>query len=462
MGFMPGLTITTRVSPDAGTNSPIGSSGTAGDVGAPDAETPQNAPSPTRPPVSPITPTQESARLSGPDGHGDGPIYDEQAHRHRHRQQHTTFSSSASTSSHSLTSPFTSTNNNGNNNNNNNNIPSFARGRPTFTHSQVDQVGIPPPPPQPIAFDDNPDVLALKSAITILQLQRQRATADIQALNRAKAAALSDPGAFVADLAAGRIGMDGDPLLNGPGFTGDCSSDDDDDDEDGDEDGDEDMNSEGDSVDGEDDGEDDGAEVPSSSESPHDPDGDVSMSSAGAGNALSTSTLNCLSKTWRSLPKPQTVVRCPPINWAQYAIVGESLDKLHREQLTAPTLGAPAVLSVGGVYEFKGTAAGAGAAPGGGVVSVGNGGGYAMGDTTATTDRTSTPPTTTMAATAGTEAQQSPGETLGQGQGKGQGQGQFPTLGRNEQPQRLVGIAAPYTPGRDKIERTTGRKGAKR
>ncbi|CCC04979.1 hypothetical protein SMACR_04346 [Sordaria macrospora] len=512
---MPGLTITTgRVPSDAGaTTGSIGSSGRTSGVigGAPDAEAPQNdAPSPTRPPVSPITPTQESARLSSP-GHGDGP---NQQHQHR-QQHHTAFSSSAlaSASSHSPTPPLSS-NNNHDNNNNNTNIPIFAQGRPTFTHSQPDQIGIQPPPPQPIAFDDNPDVLALKSAITILQLQRQRATVDIQALNRAKVAALSDPGAFVADLSAGRIGMDGDPLLNGPGANGDGSSDDDDDgdnDEDAneDEDADEDMKSEG-SDDNSDEG--DEEETSSSSEPRHDQDGDISMSGTGAGNTSSTPTSNNnninsnnnnsnrrkmataarkkervskktakqqpqdLSKTWRTLPKPQTVVRCPPINWAQYAVVGESLDKLHQEQLMAPTLGVPAVVSPGGVYEFRGTATattkpGGGGGGGGGNIgsgsTSGSGTGYTMGDTTmgssstgTAADRTTTPPTTVTGiegyANTSSGQQQTPGDTQGQGQGQG------PQLPRHQQPQRLVGIAAPYTPGRDKIDRGTGRKGSKR
>ncbi|KLU84187.1 hypothetical protein MAPG_03232, partial [Magnaporthiopsis poae ATCC 64411] len=57
---------------------------------------------------------------------------------------------------------------------------------------------------------------------------------------------------------------------------------------------------------------------------------------------------------WRELPQRQNVVRCPPINWAQYAVVGESLEKLHNEQLTRPDLGTPRVVGPGGVYEFKG------------------------------------------------------------------------------------------------------------
>ncbi|KAG4216620.1 hypothetical protein PC116_g34899, partial [Phytophthora cactorum] len=87
--------------------------------------------------------------------------------------------------------------------------------RPTYTHSsQQDQIaGIPAPPPEPIDFDTNPDVLALKSAISILQLQRRKAAADMALLSRVKSAALADPEAFVHDLTTGRVGMEGDALF---------------------------------------------------------------------------------------------------------------------------------------------------------------------------------------------------------------------------------------------------------
>lgn len=39
------------------------------------------------------------------------------------------------------------------------------------------------------------------------------------------------------------------------------------------------------------------------------------------------------------IPGPQNVVRCPPINWSKYHIVGEPLDKLHEEQRRKPTPG---------------------------------------------------------------------------------------------------------------------------
>ncbi|KAK0733884.1 hypothetical protein B0T26DRAFT_600304, partial [Lasiosphaeria miniovina] len=258
-------------------------------------------PSPSRPPVSPITPTLAPAQLPA-------------------------------TAATSTSSGYPR---------------DFALGRPAFAHSQPDQVGILPPPVVPIAFDDNPDVLALKSAISILQLQRARATADMQTLSRAKAAALADPGAFVADLVLGRENAedgnaDGNVAMAGTSAAGTESQ-----------------------------------ATPSSA--------DKIKKKKNKKRRKAEKDVAAAAAAWRKLPKPQNVVRCPPVNWAQYAVVGESLDKLHAEQVAAPSLGAPAVLGPGGAYEFK---AGAQKAP------------------------ANEPP-----------------------------------------PRRLVGIAAPYTPGRDKLEK---------
>ncbi|KAK1246857.1 hypothetical protein MKX08_000659 [Trichoderma sp. CBMAI-0020] len=156
--------------------------------------------------------------------------------------------------------------------------------RPTFTHSQSNQVGVPPPASTPIEFETNPDVIALRSAITVLQMQRSRATADIQTLSQIKNDAIDNPDEFIRDLAQGRIGQ--------------------------------------------------GAR----------PDAD-----ADAGD-------NEAARAWAAqpIPKAQDVVRCPPINWSQYAVVGESLDKLHAEQVAKPTQGTPATVGAGGVYQFKG------------------------------------------------------------------------------------------------------------
>ncbi|KAJ4320848.1 hypothetical protein N0V84_005669 [Fusarium piperis] len=206
-------------------------------------------PSPNRPPVSPLTPTLASAQLSG--------------------------AAAAAGSG----------------------------GRPSLTHSQPDQTGVPPPAPVPIAFDSNPDVIALKSAISILQIQRQRATADIQALSRAKDEAVQDPEAFVKDLIAGKI--------NAP-----ANDDSDDEDDDG-----------------------------------HDT---VDQTQDNAGEGPSKQRNASEPRAWANLPQPQNVVRCPPINWSQYAVVGDSLDKLHSEQVARPSQGTPAVVGANGMYEFKG------------------------------------------------------------------------------------------------------------
>lgn len=161
---------------------------------------------------------------------------------------------------------------------------------PPLTHTtQEAPITLPlAPGPEPIDFDANPDTIALKSAISVLQLQRRRATADIQALSRAKDEAVENPEAFVRDLVAGKV--------NKPAGSG------------GDNDGDDEEQ--------------------------------------GRGPA----------RQWTTLPKPQEVVRCPPINWSQYAVVGDSLDKLHAEQVARPTQGTPAAYIPGhaGMYEFRG------------------------------------------------------------------------------------------------------------
>lgn len=180
--------------------------------------------------------------------------------------------------------------------------------RQTFTHSQPpQQIGIPPPPPEPIDFESNPDVIALKSAISVLQVQKGRATGDIQALNRVKDDALDDPEAFLKDLAAGKVKPKDDFVFRA---------------NDGD---------------GEEDGKSDGK-----------------SDKVKDGKRTSSQHNEVKEREWSALPKPQNVVRCPPINWAQYAVVGESLDKLHAEQVARPSQGTPAVFGSHGIYETKG------------------------------------------------------------------------------------------------------------
>lgn len=145
--------------------------------------------------------------------------------------------------------------------------------RQTFAHAQPNQVAVPPPPPKPILLDENPDALALRSAIAVLQMQKRKAESDLVTLHKAKEAAMGDVQGFVEDL------------------------------------------------------------------------GERKVQSGGGGEG---------EKPWSQLPARQDVVRCPPVNWSQYAVVGESLDKLHAEQRATPNLGAPATMGPGGTYEFKG------------------------------------------------------------------------------------------------------------
>ena len=228
----------------------------------------------------------------------------------------------------------------------------------------------PPAPPQPVSFDDNPDVLALKSAISILQLQKARAARDVQTLSRAKEAALADTEGFIADLKSGRVGTEGDRLFpdlaprrrraeavdkeeDDDDDNGDDMSDEEDEDEEADEPG-QSQDSIADSA--------SASASTSSSISPRN-DTDKASTSQNRKERRRKKQSSASAPPWRTLPKPQSVVRCPPINWSQYGVVGESLDKLHAEQQRAPTQGVPATLKPGPqglTYEFKGESSGSG------------------------------------------------------------------------------------------------------
>lgn len=153
-----------------------------------------------------------------------------------------------------------------------------------------------PPPAVPISESENPDAIALRSAISILQMQKQQSLRDMKTLDRMKKAAKADPERFARELADGKLsGAD-------RGFlTLDHEEDDDDDDDD---DGDADGNN---NTGGED------------------------------GRMEEDDPFANLGK----IPPPQNIVRMPPVNWAKYQIVGESLDKMHAEQLRRPSGGEP-------------------------------------------------------------------------------------------------------------------------
>ncbi|KAK2069502.1 hypothetical protein P8C59_004081 [Phyllachora maydis] len=244
-----------------------------------------------------------------------------------------------------------------------------AHDRRAYAHpTQPDQAAagaVVPPPAAPVVLDENPDAIALRSAISILQLQRARAAADLQVLARAKRAALADPAAFAADLAAGRVRTGSRGLYGRPG-TGETPSESESESES--ETGDEEP---GDARDGDREGRAAGATRGTAGDADADVEMTVAASSRegeaaawkeaearrrrrrkGKGKSTADSPAGGR-RDWQTLPGPQNVVRCPPVNWAQYGVVGASLDKLHAEQRAAPSLGAPAVLGPGGTYEFR-------------------------------------------------------------------------------------------------------------
>lgn len=155
------------------------------------------------------------------------------------------------------------------------------------------------PLPISVPEEDNADAQALRAALAVLQIQRDKSARDIKTLATLKEAAAKDPEHFVSEMLAGKLGhrtQPDDPLA--PTLESDHSSaeDDDDDDEDDDED-----------------------------------DNHMQTTSDGTPDKLP------------KFPTRQNIVRCPPVNWAKYHVLGESLDKLHDEQRRRPTLGEPSM-----------------------------------------------------------------------------------------------------------------------
>jgi hypothetical protein len=144
-----------------------------------------------------------------------------------------------------------------------------------------------------------------------------------------KDAALQNPEAFVEDLASGRIRGHGDPLFPQAG--------DDDEDSSSDESADDSALK-------------DTTEGATASEGSQATVMDVDSSASGKKAKPKTKQPK---QPWADLPRPQNIVRCPPINWSQYAVAGDSLDRLHAEQQARPSQGQPAVMGPGGTFEFR-------------------------------------------------------------------------------------------------------------
>lgn len=231
--------------------------------------------------------------------------------------------------------------------------PNFAslggsnRGPPLTHASHPATVPIAPAPApvplDPVDFEDNVDVIALRATINILLQQKKRAEQDIRTLRDAKNAALERPLEFARDLATGRV-------RQGSGGMVTEEADDDEDSDAGDEDGDVKMKTEDSS----------GKEVnpvnglgPSAMKVPSSKKGKATASSPVSAASSSKSAAAAAQPPWANLPKAQSIARCPPINWSQYAVAGEALDRLHNEQVSRPILGVPAQISANGTYHFN-------------------------------------------------------------------------------------------------------------
>ncbi|KAF2270366.1 hypothetical protein CC78DRAFT_130515 [Lojkania enalia] len=152
------------------------------------------------------------------------------------------------------------------------------------------------PPAVSISESENPDAIALRSAISLLQLQREKSKRDLKTLEELKSAAVSDPQAFVRSLRAQQAQKSQsspDPLA--PTLS-DISS--------------KVLEADGEHHNGA--GRKDSAAI------------DTPAPDAGSSTKFS------------NIPQPQNIIRCPPVNWAKYHIVAEPLDKMHEEQRQYP------------------------------------------------------------------------------------------------------------------------------
>lgn len=165
--------------------------------------------------------------------------------------------------------------------------PSYSPVTPTLSHTsltaQDDARGELPPPqwidePEslPVSLDDNPDAIALRATLSILQIQRQQALQDMRELDKMKQAALQEPEQFVKDLREGKLGRP--PRV--------------------------------------------GLEVDDLE--PVEPSGDEATRADAS--------------EFGKFPPAQNIVRSPPVEWTKYHIVGEPLERIHEVQQHYPGL----------------------------------------------------------------------------------------------------------------------------
>ena len=169
-----------------------------------------------------------------------------------------------------------------------------------------------PTPPDPLST--NPDALALEAATHLLSQQLLRAHADLQTLQRIRTRALEDPEAYAQALVKGQIGQRGAvPTRPHPSTSQSVTS------------------------------------TRNGSEGsigkrrkivPRSPLEEVLTN----GDAKSQRARDQPGEeaVYEPLPTPQNITRCPVIEWSKYHIVGEGLERLHRQEVLDPTVSASA------------------------------------------------------------------------------------------------------------------------
>ena len=134
---------------------------------------------------------------------------------------------------------------------------------------------MPEPEAPSVSLDDNSDAIAMRAAISILQMQRQQSLKDIGDLEKLRKAAADDPEAFVNELNGGK-------LTAQPRTGVDVDEDE---------------------------------EESESEKAGHEGEKEPRFG---------------------KFPAPQNVVRAPPVEWSKYHIVGEPLDRMHQIQRRYP------------------------------------------------------------------------------------------------------------------------------
>ncbi|KAL8816667.1 MAG: hypothetical protein Q9223_004357 [Gallowayella weberi] len=155
-----------------------------------------------------------------------------------------------------------------------------------------------PQPPQvpslqPFAESENSDAIALRAAISVLQIQRQQALRDLVSLERQKNLAAADPQGFANAVASGEIKTRSTGPSDFQTSFAPLKSDSNDD------------------------------------ESEEQPASDIETPE------------KATHSPFEDIPGPQNIVRCPPVNWAKYHVLGQPLDDLHEEQRRRPVNGHP-------------------------------------------------------------------------------------------------------------------------